>query len=317
MDGALMEVGRGGDISTVPMEVRVSEVLTRAAALLPGHLGNELLRLTDPSALATMAAVLGIWAGSHFFGVGEMADLVLMVVGYAALGGVALQAGKLLYDVARRTANAHVEADYDVAARDLAAAISLLGVQAVLALLLRRKPKDTFRIPYREVPPLNVSMKWLLPRNGRFAYKPKLVFVSNQYPGWGATKTWSGDIRIAKAGSRDERLLAIYHERVHSFLVPKVYLLRNLRCHLAYSGYMRSYLLRYLEEALAETISRARVHGLSRDNLIAGIQFPLQNRAYKVTLAALGEEVRGIVCGPITVGGMIYHVVAGAMFDDE
>lgn len=74
-------------------------------------------------------------------------------------------------------------------------------------------------------------------------------------------------------------------------------------------GYNRSYLLRYLEEAIAETVAQLRVNGFSKTNLIRGIRFPVDN-GYMVTVGAIKGEVRQIFLGPITAGGMTYQVWA-------
>jgi hypothetical protein len=74
--------------------VKTGVVLTKAASLLPSDVGEQLLAMVTPQALATMAGVVVIWAGAHFFGIGEIADVILLVVGWVAIGGVAFEAGK-------------------------------------------------------------------------------------------------------------------------------------------------------------------------------------------------------------------------------
>lgn len=59
----------------LPSKLRV--VLTKAASLLPSDVGEQLLAMVTPQALATMAGVVVIWAGAHFFGIGEIADVIL------------------------------------------------------------------------------------------------------------------------------------------------------------------------------------------------------------------------------------------------
>ncbi|MDF7681166.1 hypothetical protein PT300_11465 [Enterobacteriaceae bacterium ESL0689] len=63
-----------------------------------------------------MAGVIVIWAGSHFLGIGELADVILLVVGWVAVGGIAVEAGKKLYDFAVKTNNVQTESDLDIAA---------------------------------------------------------------------------------------------------------------------------------------------------------------------------------------------------------
>lgn len=58
------------------------------------------------------------------------------------------------------------------------------------------------------------------------------------------------------------------HEGVHQFLSPRSGPLRGLRADVGMAGYNRSHLIRYLEEAAAETVGTG--------SLRAGLRFPLQ-----------------------------------------
>ena len=89
---------------------------------------------------------------------------------------------------------------------------------------------------------------------------------------------------------------------MHSFLTPRLQFLRELRIQLRDGAYQRSYIFRYLEEALAEAYGR---HGTVGDAPKA-IRFPV-DKGY-VTLAKMGQEAAGTVQGSINVGGTIYRV---------
>jgi hypothetical protein len=84
--------------------------------------------------------------------------------------------------------------------------------------------------------------------------------------------------------------------------MPKVGPMRHLRAQLRASGYWRSALLRYLEEALAESYAQLRVHGLQA--AVVGIRFPVQH-GY-VTVSQIATE--GVAIGNIAVGGSILTV---------
>jgi len=142
LDGFMQR--RWMDAARLNLQSRLSIVMTKAAALLPAEVGQQPLALINPQALATMATIVVVWAGAHFTGIGEIADVILLIVGWVAIGGVAAEAGKKLYDFAVKTNSANNEADLDAAANDLAEAITLVGVNAVLAVLLKQKP---FQIP--------------------------------------------------------------------------------------------------------------------------------------------------------------------------
>lgn len=91
---------------------------------------------------------------------------------------------------------------------------------------------------------------------------------------------------------------------VHSFLTPKLQVLRNLRIVLSMNGYSKSFLLRYLEEALAETIAQVTIKGFRE--VFKGIAFPVKE-GY-VTIVEMGSEAKGILLGPVVVSGMAMNV---------
>ncbi|WP_245912286.1 hypothetical protein [Mixta gaviniae] len=93
-------------------------------------------------------------------------------------------------------------------------------------------------------------------------------------------------------------------------IAPKFYLLRELRVFMRQSAYTKSYILRYLEETLAETIGLLRARGMSREYIIEGFKFPLGN-TYEITYTMLRHEAAGILLGPVVVGGLMYNVWYG------
>lgn len=68
------------------------------------------------------------------------------------------------------------------------------------------------------------------------------------------------------------------------------------------SGYVRSALLRYLEEALAEGYGQLKVHGLAQ--AIQALRFPLQG-GYVVISQLVSE---GTALGTIVLGGVTLNV---------
>nr|WP_315079353.1 hypothetical protein [uncultured Kosakonia sp.] len=316
------------DVNQLDLQAKLQIVITRAASLLPSDIGQYLLALITPQALATIATIVMVWAGAHFFGVGELADVILLITGWAAIGGVAIEAGKKLYDFAFKTYSAQSESDLDEAAKDLAEAITLIGINTVFALLLRKKPDDIFKNHYRgyKVPPLTRkrAAAMNLPRNTHpgWRYRPKLTFT-NKYSAGNAFTLPSGDIVIGRGFDRAKNtskeaahqlLEAIYHEKVHQFIAPKFYLLREARVAFHSGGYTKSFILRYLEEALAETIALLRANGISSEYILQGFRFPLGD-SYQITYTALRHEAAGVLLGPVTVGGAMYNVYYGIQND--
>jgi hypothetical protein len=305
-------------IANLSTEKKLERVLLKAATLLPGDAGEQLKAMVSPTSLAIMAGTLVVWAGAHFFGVGEIADLVLLLVGYVALGGVAVEAARHIAKFIQGTMKARSDADIDTAAQHLARAITLVGIQTVLILLFRKKPADTFKNSWgRPMPKYSAAFKSPLPSNPGLFYKPKLRFTNTKFAGEGGTNP-VGDIRIGRTGTGPQAIdairEAIFHEKVHQFLAPKLQIFREIRIYAAQSGYRRSYILRYLEEAMAETIALLRSRGLSRGTLLQGLRFPIGPR-YNISWALIGTEAKGILLGPVTVEGMVYNVFYD--LDDE
>lgn len=274
------------EISKLQIEERIKLVVENAAPRLPASVGRQLLTLIEPKSLAVVAGVVGVWAGAQFFGIGELADVVLLIGGWAMFGTD--QAGILL-----------------------ARAVTLIGVQGTLAILLD-KPSSAMKTQFFAVPEDPDPLPWDalddLPTNRWWGYKPSTRGVLGLPAGEGETRIL-GDIEYSLAGSKMDRRMARAHELVHQLLTPKLRVLRRLRMFMQNQGYNRSYLLRYLEEAMAETYAQLRVKGFSKANLIRGVRFPI-GRTYMVTVGDIGGEIRQIFLGPITVGGMTYQVWA-------
>jgi hypothetical protein len=223
---------------------------------------------------------------------------------------VAWLAGKELIAFARGVNSAKSDGDLDEAADHLARAVSMIGVQAVLMLLLHTAPK-----PYAHRPP-GIPRGWWnfgpAPRapSGRWFYKSTTTTVPpSRLPlgAAGVTSEW-GDIEISSVLSASEARTTLLHEQVHSFLTPKLYPLRELRAQIRIQGYARSVFLRYIEEAMAETYALLRTKGLDMNALIEGITFPVTSGGYRITLRQTSKEFRGVLLGPIKVGGMVWNV---------
>lgn len=176
------------------LQAKLQIVLTKTANHLPVDIGNYLLTMLTPHALVTMSGVLIVWGSAHFFGVGEIADVILLCAGWVAIGGVALNTGKLLYTFAIKTINAKTEDELEDAARDLSEAIMLVGVNTIFVILLKAKPADTFKRPFRgaSMPQYSneIAKRMSLPRNGGWRYTPTIKITKYKDVEQGATKIW-------------------------------------------------------------------------------------------------------------------------------
>jgi len=153
-----------------------------------------------------------------------------------------------------------------------------------------------------------VPVKTPPPTEGRLFYRPKVGVVKPGELGKGVRGATSpfGDVRIAPGLSARREAIARLHETVHSFLAPKFALLREVRAQIAHRGYHNSMLLKYIEEALAQTVALVKTDGLAVESVWNGLSFPMKN-GY-VTLGLMATEAQGILLGPVRCAGRIVNV---------
>jgi hypothetical protein len=138
---------------------------------------------------------------------------------------------------------------------------------------------------------------------------PKTITYTSQLPAGNGLTNKFGNMKVSSLGSKTERLQAYLHESVHSKLSPhKNAPFANLRANIAEGLYNRSQLLRYTEEALAETsaqLGSRHLTGLNARGAIAeGLRFPF-NPSYQITPAGLATEIFGT---GLVIGGGLYGV---------
>lgn len=133
-----------GGVAAVGEEVspeltgRLAQAFERAIPKLPENIRRDVEALLTPANLAIMAGLTAVWAGSHFFGVGEIADVGLLVVGVITLGSEAFTVAGELKDFIEGAAGAKTPEDLDRAADHLAQAIARVGVDALAAFLTHK-----------------------------------------------------------------------------------------------------------------------------------------------------------------------------------
>jgi len=84
-----------------------------------------------------IAGTLVLWAGSHFIGVGEIVDAILLGVGVVFLGLSVFEGASELLDFANVALSANSSDQLDQAGRHFARAVTILGISTIQALLLR------------------------------------------------------------------------------------------------------------------------------------------------------------------------------------
>jgi hypothetical protein len=282
---------------------RIGAALQRSLRHLAPDARDEVMKCLSPEALEVMAAVIAIWVGAHFIGVGEAVDIILCVVGVFSLGMSVFEGIEHVWKFAQESYNADDEDDLEDAAQHFAKAVAILWIQAVLAVLFKNRPRSS------RGGPRNVGTAPSQPGSALVA-KPRLLPTRTMLAGEGGTYEW-GDILISRFGTPDDRRLAAVHESVHRFLVPRLKILRAFRVRNRVQSYDRSALSKYLEEALAETIAQVSVNGFRAT--FRGVVFPVKER-YVTLLKVDGQrlpflpEVGGLVVGGFLVHGMKFQI---------
>jgi hypothetical protein len=122
----------GGEIE------RLTAAIERSIPLLPAEVRGKFVALLTPSTFAALVAVLAIWGASHFIGIGEAVDVLLLGVGIVAFSREAIDIGRRFAAFARLATTASTEADIDRAAQQFASAISAVGVDSLIVIVTHR-----------------------------------------------------------------------------------------------------------------------------------------------------------------------------------
>ncbi len=120
---------------------KLLEAGRRAGPKLPAEASAQFMSLFSPENIKETGIVLGFWAGLHFVGVGELADLAMVGIAAYAVGKGAIAGGREFVAYITIASNAQTDADLDRAAGHLARAVLLMGVTAFLAWLLKKGAK--------------------------------------------------------------------------------------------------------------------------------------------------------------------------------
>jgi hypothetical protein len=248
---------------------KLGEAMQRSLPHLPIEARSVVEGMLRPETLAVVCGTLVVWAGSHLFRVGEIVDLALLAVGVAALGFAVFDGAGELYAFATTAMEASSLAQLDNAGQHFARAVSLLGISAVQAVLLRGQagvvvsrgaprvyPRVTVKAPVTAGTELELVRPASLP-NGNAGF-------TSPY----------GAVSVARSQSISEQRVTLYHELVHRYFFPRTGPLRRIRAEVRMSGYARSALLRYLEEALAEGYGQLRSTELKKPSVRTDFRSP-------------------------------------------
>jgi hypothetical protein len=270
---------------------KVAEAMNRSLPELPSNARALVVSMLKPESIAIIAGTLVVWAGSHFFGIGEIVDVILLGVGTAVFGLSVIDGASELYDFANGAINARTNQDLDRAARSFARAVTILGISVVQAVLLRGQGRA---VTARGRPQIQLRLKLAAPPP---AGNQLSVARPARLPGGNLGETDAyGVIQISRNQSLTEQRLTLFHELVHRYFSPRTGPLRQLRAEVSAYAYARSPMLRYLEEALAEGYGQLRVNGFGK--AITALRFPLVGGYVTISeLVAEGQTVGSIVLG--------------------
>ncbi|HEX4810304.1 MAG TPA: hypothetical protein VH325_15300 [Bryobacteraceae bacterium] len=296
------------DIWRMSAQDKIAEAIKRSVKYMPAQLGQAVMALLSPTSLAIITATLVAWAGSQFFGVGEIVDIILLAGGFILLGWSVKDVAVDLYRFATGALNAKTDQDLEAAAQYFAKAVVTGGIDLVTAVLLHKSAKDVIG---RGKPTIDPGLPDPGPPpagKGPF-YKPTVSYPMTLPSGALGETDWYGNISVTRSQTLSEQQITYYHESVHSFLAPKLRVLQRLQAGLRASAYWRSSLLRYLEETAAEFYGQLRVNGIGQ--AVRAVTFPIDG-GY-VTWGDIGSE--GVAIGNIVVGGyqLRVQVVPGPM----
>lgn len=322
-----------GHVTTWTPPEKLGEAISRSLPHLGPKAREQIEQLLTLEALSLVAAILLAWFGSHAIGLGFFADALLLIAGLVAIGAAIFEGLDHLYQFATKALLAETTSDLDAAAEHFAQAITILGVEAVLAILFRGRPK-TYKGERIEgihhwkrpagTPPLKGT------RDPRYLGKEqgtspdKLIRLGSTLP--------NGEIRLYRPppgrypklfieGHKAARRHAAYHESVHRWFTPRLNMLYSYRIERLQISYLNSSFYRYLEEVFAECIAHYKISGFKA--MFRGITFPVREKYFTVLLRRdlppgrehfKGEpllyEMSGILAGSFLVHGLhfdVYH----------
>ncbi len=298
------------NVASLSREEKVEQSILRSLRYLPADVGGQLKSMLSPSSLAIMAASLVALAVAQAFGIGELVDAIVLIAGIGFCGWGVLDGCRDLYEFAKTALNARSDQDIDAAGRYFASAVTKIGVNALMAFLLK-KPLKSFR-EMGGFKSIKVKPGWVkIPPPPAPGTVPVIEF--RPIVDRGQTSPY-GHIIIDSKLDAEEAKITLDHELVHRFFSPKFGPFRQLRAQVRISGYLRSAMLQYLEEALAESYAQVKALGFKSEGFDAkgagrgvkiGVRWPISGGYLTIQEASV---IRGLFVGVIVVEGQILHV---------
>ena len=294
-------------------ERKIEESMLRGLKFCPKEVGMKLSSFFTRANFAIIIATFLLWAAAHTYGVGEATDFALLIVGTAFVGWGFWKGLRDLVDFAVSAVNANSDFDLDKAGKLFAAAVVELGVDTLMALLLKKPltgaASKAGRITHMNLRP-GLRNAIAPPPPG-----PRTITTVYNLPSHigGLTDPY-GNIQLNGNWPAVDLEWVLDHEKGHAALSPLFSLLRQFRANLADSAYNRSVFLRYLEEAVVHARAlalqqlRGKRPGTLSDAIIAGFKHPL-NGGYRVLVTDTRVDVNAIVGANIGAQAQMLGVI--------
>lgn len=311
MPGLYLPAYRGGAQAPVPLGPRIAALsnddrlffaLKKSIDYMPESVGREISSIFSPQTVIVVLSTLTAWALAHFIGIGELMDFILLIVGFGTMGWSVYSLAQELMSFVRGAYFATTEQQLNEAAKHFANAVAMVGVQVILAILLRKPMKKTVAngLPKEWKPSMAKDVG--LPRPKLITKLTSKLGVQPDGSRIRGVTDYYGNIWIDNTQTITKQVETFLHESAHRFFAPRIAPLRELRAGLAASANTRVALMKYIEESIAQTYAYFKMNGISLENLKAGFDFPIRNEYVTVTqLAREGKAIGTVVAGAITL----------------
>ncbi|MEQ0559884.1 polymorphic toxin type 4 domain-containing protein [Amycolatopsis sp. NEAU-NG30] len=146
------DVGRPATVADMAAADKLGKAVDAAVKQLGPEFGARIQELKTPESIAMMAGFTTIYVASQLTPAGWVADVLVggLVVAGLVMGGMeALEIVRHVAAFLSTAVNAGSEADFDAAGHHLAVAVTKLGVDVVLAILLHRVGKGATGVAKR------------------------------------------------------------------------------------------------------------------------------------------------------------------------
>jgi hypothetical protein len=134
------------DVAKWDTSSKIREALRLTTPKLPKEMQRQFADMLSPLNIGITVGVLGAWAASHAFGVGEIVDVLLFIVGLGLVGTAVFQCAKDLVRFVEIVRMAHHRSELDEASFYLARVIGVLGVTVFMAFLTKCAAKGVGRM---------------------------------------------------------------------------------------------------------------------------------------------------------------------------